>query len=222
MSEHRPMSNGVSESNVALDERLRGLFRPPPEERLARIAGDAVQAVSAPPPPHRKLVFRRFAAAAAVLGGIVGIWLIGRTVGPAPGDGYTPPAWQSLGTAYHEWLAEGFEPMWVCADDREFIDSFRSTYYQGLVLDELPRGTTALGLSYCNSISARTTALLATVDGVPVVVFIDRIERDHPQPTPAGLHLHRRQIGRLILYELSPREEPAVLPWFLNPDGGGS
>ncbi len=217
MSEHRTTSNGDRQSNVVLDERLRGLFRPPPAERLAWIAEDAVRAMSEPPPLHRKRVFRRFAAAAAVLGGVVGIWLVGRTLAPAPG-GYTPPAWQSLATAYHDWLAEGFEPMWVCADDLEFIDSFRTTYRQGLVLDELPRGTAALGLSYCNSISTRTTALLATVDDVPVVVFIDRIERDHPQPTPAGLYLHRRQIDRLILYELSPREEPAVLPWFLNPD----
>ena len=220
MNEHRPTTNGLSESHTALDERLRGLFQPPAEERLARIAERAVQDVFAEPPRQRTRVFRRLAAAAAIAGGIVGIWLIGRTVGPTPGDSYTPPAWQSLGTAYHEWLAEGFEPMWVCADDREFIDSFRTTYHQGLVLDKLPRGTAALGLSYCNSISARTTALLATVDDVPVVVFIDRIERDRPQPTPAGLYLHRRQIDRLILYELSPRKEPAVLPWFLNPDHG--
>ena len=219
MNDHRPTTNDVTESDRGLDERLRRLMQPPPEERLARIADRAVQDVlpTRPRGGHRR-VLGQLAAAAAVLGGVVGIWLIAQNFRAGPSDGYTPPAWQSLETAYNDWVADGFEPMWVCADDREFVDTFRATYQQGLLLGPLPQGTTALGLAYCNSISSRTTCLLATVDGIPVAVFVDRVERDYPQPQPDRLHLHRRQIDRLVLYELSPAEQPAVLPWFVNPD----
>jgi len=201
-------------------------MQPPPREHLAAIAQRAVHASSPIRAPRGGTrVLRRLAAAAAVVAGVVGVWLIGQSLRPpasSPPGGYTPEPWRSLETAYNDWLADGFEPMWICADDREFVDTFRETYYQGLLLGALPQGTTALGLSYCNSISSRTTCLLATVDGTPVVVFVDRVERDRPQPQPEGLHLHRRRIDKLILYELSPVEQPAVLPWFTNPDDEGS
>ena len=176
-----------------------------------------LQAASAPPPARHR--FGRLAVAAAVAGGLVGVWLIAQNVtSPRPGGGYQSQPWRAMQTVYHDLVTEGFEPLWVCKDDQEFADSFRSTYHQGLLLTEMPPGTTTLGLSYCNSLTARTTCLLATAGGEPVVVFVDRIERDQPQSAPEGLHLHRRQIDRLVLYELSPLEEPAVLPWFFNPD----
>ena len=225
MTDHRPTTNGVTESDRGLDERLRRLMQPPPEDRLAEIAHRAIREVSPTRTRFgRRRVLRQLAAAAAVVAGLAGVWLIGQSLAP-PGssrpEGYTPAEWRSLETAYNDWLADGFEPMWVCADDREFVDTFRITYHQGLLLGELPQGTTALGLSYCNSISSRTTCLLATVDDTPVVVFIDRVELDQTQPQPEGLHLHRRRIGRLVLYELSSAEQPVVLPWFKNPDGEG-
>ncbi len=226
MSDHRPTTNGVTESDRGLDERLRRLMQPPPEERLAQIAHRAVHEVSPTRPRYgRSPVFRRLAAAAAVAACVVGVWLIDQSLrqpASSPQGGYTPESWRSLETAYNDWLADGFEAMWVCADDREFADTFRATYHQGLLLGALPQGTTALGLSYCTSISSRTTCLLATVDGIPVVVFVDRVEVDHPQPQPEGLFLHRRRIDKLVLYELSPLEQPAVLQWFSNPDNKGS
>ncbi len=209
-------SNHTTEA--VLDERIRRLMKPPPEEHLARIAERAilqVQAESLSAPPRRRV--GRLAVAAAVAGGLVGVWLIGQNLSPDPPRYHAQP-WRAMQTVYHDLVSEGFEPLWVCKDDQEFADSFRSVYRQALLLAEMPPGTTTLGLSYCNSLTARTTCLLATAGGEPVVVFVDRIERDHPQPVPEGLHVHRRQLGRFVLYELSPLEEPAVLPWFFNPD----
>jgi hypothetical protein len=224
MSDHPTTTNGTTASNRALDERLRRLMQPPSQERLAAIADRAIHAVSPIRATRRSTpLLRKLVAAAAVAAAVVGVWLIDQSLRPpgsSPPGAYTPEPWRSLETAYNDWLADGFEPMWVCADDREFIDTFRTTYQQGLLLGSLPQGTTALGLTYCNSISSRTTCLLATVDGIPVAIFVDRVERDHPQPQPEGLHLHRRRIDRLVLYELSPVEQPAVLPWFTNPDDG--
>ena len=43
MSDHRPTTNGVTESDRGLDERLRRLMQPPPDEHLAQIAHRAIQ-----------------------------------------------------------------------------------------------------------------------------------------------------------------------------------
>lgn len=228
MSDRHPTTNGVTESFPAwgLDERLRRLMQPPPEDRLAEIAHRAILATSPTRARRdRTPVLRRLAVAAAIAACAVGVWLIGDTLrqpGSSSLSGYTPESWRSMETAYNDWLADGFRPMWVCADDQEFIGTFRATYHQGLLLGELPQGTTALGLSYCNTISSRTTCLLVTVNGTPVVVFVDRVEADHAQLQPAGLYLHRRRIDRLVLYELSPLGQAAVLQWFVNPDDEGS
>ncbi len=208
-----------SSTEALLDERLRRLMQPPSQEHLAKIAERAIlQAALTPPRPRRRV--GRLAVAAAVAGGLVGVWLIAQNLVPArPREGaYQAQPWRAMQTVYRDLVNEGFQPLWVCKDDQEFADSFRSVYHQALLLAEIPPHTTTLGLSYCNSLTARTTCLLATAGGEPVVVFVDRIERDQPQTAPEGLYLHRRQIGRLVLYELSPLEEPAVLPWFFNPD----
>jgi hypothetical protein len=209
-------SNNSTET--LLDERLRRLMQPPPAERLAKIAERAIlQAASAPPPARRR--FGRLAVAAAVAGGLVGVWLIAQNISPnRPRGGYQSQPFRAMQTVYDDLISEGFQPLWVCKDDQEFADSFRSVHHQALLLAEMPPGTTTLGLSYCNTLTARTTCLLATAGGEPVVVFVDRIERDYQQPIPEGLRLHRKEIDRLVLYELSPLEEPAVLPWFFNPD----
>jgi hypothetical protein len=120
---------------------------------------------------------------------------------------------------YGDTVAAGFEPAWVCADDREFALTFKSLHHQGLLLADPPPQIETLGLLYCNSITHRTIGVLFRVDGKPVIVFVDQVERDAVQPRPfVGLNVFRRQIGRLVLYELSPLAEPSVLPLFYDPD----
>ncbi len=213
-------SNHAAEA--LLDDRLRRLMRPPPEQHLAEIAHRAIrQACPDAVTRHLRIPPRRLAIAAALTGAVLGTWLIGQVLGPAqqPTPAYQLQPQRSMHTVYLDTVAEGFLPLWVCADDREFAQTFRAVHYQGLVLGELPPGTTALGLAYSNSLTPRTTCVLAAVGDERVMVFVDRIERDRPQTAPEGMHLHRRQIDRLVLYELSPLEEPALLPWFRNPDG---
>ncbi len=204
-----------------IDEALRRLIRPPSEDRLRAIAEDAVRKVAST--RRRPSVRRRgLAVAAAVVFAVGGGWQLYQALRPAasPGGTYQRQPWRSLHQVYGDWLVDGFRPAWVCADEREFAASFRSVLDQGLRLGELPAGTTVLGLSYCHSITPQTTCLLARADGRPVVVFVDRLERDTPQPDPPGLRLFRRQVGQLVLYELTPLEEAAVLPSFINAEPG--
>ena len=58
------------------------------------------------------------------------------------------------------------------------------------------------------------------MNGEPVIVFIDRVERDSGQTVDetSGLNLFNRRLGLLVLYELSPLEKPALLELFYDPN----
>ena len=106
MSDHRPTTNGVTESDRGLDERLRRLMQPPPDEHLAQIAHRAIQEVSPTRARYgRRRVLGQLAAAAAVVAGLAGSWLIGQSLRPprsGPPRAYTPGPWpfpQPAGTA---------------------------------------------------------------------------------------------------------------------------
>jgi hypothetical protein len=89
-----------------------------------------------------------------------------------------------------------------------------------MLLAELPEDVVALGLSYSNTISPRTMLLLTEVAGESVLVFIDRRDTDDERSLFRGddIHLFRRNVGDLVLYELSPFENRRVIDYFFNPD----
>ncbi len=73
-----------------------------------------------------------------------------------------------------------------------------------------------VGLTYCGGLSRYTTTMLARVDGQPVMVFVDRRENDEqivPPDPKTGLHLFRKELGDLVLYELTPFAEPRVMEY---------
>ena len=53
-----------------------------------------------------------------------------------------------------------------------------------------------------------------------VVVFVDKLKRDtHPElPAESNLYIHRKVVGQLVLYEVSPLDEPHVLDLFFIPE----
>jgi hypothetical protein len=69
------------------------------------------------------------------------------------------------------------------------------------------------GLTYCGGLSRYTTTMLARVDGSPVMMFVDRADADtHPVlPVNSKLHLFRKELGPLVLYELTPLDHPHVM-----------
>jgi hypothetical protein len=112
---------------------------------------------------------------------------------------------------------------WQCADDEEFADTFRNHLGQRLVLSALPDGARALGLAYCHSLSPQSICLVGEVDGRTVVVLVDRVEADRPQARPnVLLNLFRREVGRLVLYEITPHDRPALLEHLEDPGRSGS
>ncbi len=206
-----------------IDQAFRRLFQPPSAKEVPVVITDLRESEPYTLPPTTKrdwgAVPRRLAVAAALVAGLFGSWLIWNAVGPKGSGGYGE--WRSFETVYADAVANDMKPEWTCDTEPEFADSIRNHFGQAAVIPfELPDGMVALGLAYGNSISRRTVYLLAEVNDQPVIVFIDRVEADQG-PTvdeSSGLNLFKRRLGRLVLYELSPLEKPALLQLFYDPD----
>lgn len=120
---------------------------------------------------------------------------------------------------YRRKVAAGFKPYWVCKDAQEFASSFATRFGQPLLLKALPADVAATGIDLSHTLTTETLAVLMDVKRQPVVILVDRLEADsHPENRDPSLHVHRRVIGRLVLYEVSPFDKAATLDLFYNPD----
>ncbi len=153
-------------------------------------------------------------AAVVVLAGVAAWVWFGEPSTP-PGSTYRTPQTVVVAEVYDLALAGGFEPDWVCETDQEFRDTFQAHLGQALSLRDLPDDRVALGLSYLARAYTQSVYLLAEAQGQPVLVFFDResMLRHYELHPPAGLHLHRGRVGRLVVLELSPLEEAAFLDY---------
>ena len=125
---------------------------------------------------------------------------------------------QPLTEIYETCVAGGFQPYWICEDDAVFAETFRRRQGVSLELRDLPPGSSMAGLSYLAGLSRESTSMLAHVDGHPVIVFVDRVERDWRPPVGkdarTGLHVFRTERDGLVLYEVTPLAEPHFLDSF--------
>ena len=212
------------EIQTEIDQAMERLFQPSSVERIpignADLHGSEPYQLPSTAMRDWGAVPRRLAVAAALVAGVFGGWLTWNALQPSSvSNPYGP--WRSIEVVYADSVANGMKPEWTCDNELEFAVSIRDHFGQAAVISfELPDGMAALGLAYCNSISRRTVYLLAEVNDEPVIVFIDRVEADQglTLDESSGLNLFHRQIGRLVLYELSPLEKPALLELFFDPD----
>ena len=109
--------------------------------------------------------------------------------------------------------AQGSNADWECKDEAEFIKTFQDKLGQGLKLTHTPDHVEIRGLKYAKVISPYTVVLCAKVDCRDAFVLVDVLAADKPLPLRerSRLHLFRREIGKLVLYELTPLEKPRLL-----------
>lgn len=192
---------------------------PPPLELPAITDPIAESPIHAPAIAGRvgKPWLRRFAIAAMLLGGIYGAWIAWPLLNPPIDSSSSPsiaPKVLTASAAYNSEVASGFEPDWVCANDEEFINTFKDRLGQGLVMKPATDRAHMLGLDYAKVLSPLTITMLGKVDDQPVLVIIDRTASDKPDSVNAdlgGLNAFRREIGSLVLYEITPLDAPAIL-----------
>jgi hypothetical protein len=206
------------ELQTQVDESLRRLFAPaaPPSNLLSQLRESAPAELVVNRMWRRRATLAVIVTAATIVWGVVAWQFFARGTETTI---YNPN--QPLATIYAMRVADGFRPTWVCEDKHEFAATFFARQGQGLLLADMPEGAKMEGLTYCGGISRYTTTMLSRVDKLPVMVFVDRASADtHPTAPSAatGLHLFRKELGPLVLYEISPLDHPSVMDYLYLAD----
>lgn len=120
--------------------------------------------------------------------------------------------------AYSSIVAAGFKPYLICTDEQEFIEYTHRTLGVGLRVRPF-EGLALIGWNKDGDVlSEDTDALLATVDGTQVIVFMDKQSNKRPLPAnAAGLNTFHRDLAGLTLIEVTPLSEPKLLNNFEKP-----
>lgn len=181
------------EMQSSIDESLRRLFHEP-----ARLAIT---------PARRQWSFRWVpwaAAAALLLAGLVSwrLWTIA----------HRPDV---LGPLYKNTVASGFQPEVVCTTDDEFANWSRAYLRQALYVTSRPADVQYVGWNKGRIISPISGVLLVKVGGEPVIVVLEREDRQTVVPgkiADPSLHRFERHIGDVVLYEVTPKDHASILP----------
>ncbi len=219
------------QAQSAIDVSLRRIFAPPSNGRLrpifAVLPGADAEAdgpaasdgdTAADPASGRTAARRRTWRIVAAPLGIAALLIAGVLIYqyslPAPVEPVSGLRRQTFGEVYEQTLASGFKPQYVCEDDQDFAVSFYLRLQQGLHVDR-PEHINWVGVSRAETkiITTRTHYILVRVNGTPVLVFVDILEQDNDKANkvPPDLHVFRRAMDNLVLYEVTPLDSPKVL-----------
>ena len=199
------------------DSLARAFVAPAPEKVMGpvRTAQSSASRWSIP-----RLLRSRWVALAASLLLVLGVWSAWRATRPGKFGGYDElPVRYTMEMVYRMETQKGFKPQWVCDTEREMATTYWQQLDQPLAVP-IPAEKKGWGLSYFNTFSPKTVVLLAKVNDTPVMVFADRAEKDTRELPSAesNLHAHRKQIGDVVLYEVSPLPQPHLLDEFYVPN----
>jgi hypothetical protein len=207
----------------------RAIAQLPPAEHnghpaLERAASVTLVGKSKPAPARRRQPFMRgWLAIAAMITLFIGVpsafWLWHDTIFP-PRSPYAVGRAEPLDVLYREQVTKGFKPDWVCNDQREFASYFAGRLGQPLMIHDAPAGAAMLGLSYTGGVTPSSMGMLGTANGKSVLVVVDQVSNDAKaqMKQPGDLKLFKRKIGSLMLYEITPLEEPKLLEMFYQPE----
>lgn len=212
----------------AIDAALRGQFVPPAPDRLlamVRAADKAPVAVRS----RQRGIPRWLAAAACILVLIGSTWWLARTGHiPGWGDGRrvvtnprrSPPfAGPSVIEVHERLVAAGYKPTLETQDVRAIASTIWRRTGQGLAPSNLPAGAQLLGISETPCLSEHSLALLMRVNGQPLSIIVDKLENDRLYCVSAPMEItpFRREVGSLVIYEVTPHGKPLVYDRFIDP-----
>ncbi len=174
----------------------------------------------APPPRPLRLTWLPFAAAIALALGLATYFLALRPPSfPDPSKlraSATPTIFE---TTYHQIVNAGLVPEVVCTTDDAFRDWMDKQFQTPSIINPKPQALTLVGWSYPKGMPGYVGALLATQSDRPTIVFIQQLSPGAtpvPPPHDPALQQHFRQYRGLLLYQLSPKGTPNLLPAFVR------
>jgi len=158
----------------------------------------------------------RLAIAAVLVLTVVSMWVLFQSILPTPSSNpYGPQAYRPIEEVWHDTLAAGFEPLWQCRTDRQFVTEMWRRLGAGAILEsDLPTGVSMAGLSFANTISEGTMVMLGHYRDEPILLFVDRLANDTDVRLPdasSGLNTYRREVPPLVIYEVSQLDEPHLM-----------
>ncbi|CAN5561015.1 hypothetical protein BH09PLA1_BH09PLA1_00820 [soil metagenome] len=170
---------------------------------------------------RRKFVRMPLAIAAAIVFLICGPFVVWNAweYFQQPKVTLVPRTVKPLDVAYRAEVDSGFHCDWECKSQSEFAAYFATGFGQPLQMKDPPAEVASIGLKYTGGITPYTISYMAKVNGQPVMVFADKLDSDPGQvlANAKGLHIFKRTIGSLVLYEVSPLKEPKLLDLFYQP-----
>lgn len=116
--------------------------------------------------------------------------------------------------AYQNEVSAGMRPYEVCTTPEAFATYTKDRLGTALNVQPLP-GLTLIGWNYGQRVfSDQTVSLLATYEGKPVVILMDKAKCGRPTSAPTELAESSRVVGGVLLHELRPQGTPSVLDQF--------
>ena len=126
---------------------------------------------------------------------------------------------RQLATLYEDTVDRGFKPYYVCDDPDRFAAEFEKRQGVPLRLGKMPEHKQMVGISYIGGVSRKTTSMLGSVNGKPVLVFVDNLSDDDEQMRSQvgkhdGYHVSRATKDGLVFYEISEYEDAQLIEYF--------
>jgi anti-sigma factor RsiW len=128
---------------------------------------------------------------------------------------------------YRRLVATGWTPDFVCSSDAEFIAAVEKRLSMSVLIPMATVGVRLDGWGYSTDyggtpVGKSTMYLMATVGEKPVLVLMERASRDRADVALSNqgknaLHLFRRRVGGVVLYEVTPWAEERVIPAAVKP-----
>lgn len=169
------------------------------------------------------------AGLAAVIAWRVGLLPGGGGSGGGGGTNTSPYARLTPEGIYREAAAGNFTPAWRCETDQQFIDAVVDKLRRPILLPIATPGVEIVGWSYSDvtkpAVSSGSMWLYVNTADGPTVVIVDRLDRERTSGRLAAggapeFRSFRREIGGLVLYEITKGEAPRVIEHFVVPDAG--
>lgn len=128
---------------------------------------------------------------------------------------------RSLDGSYRQLVRDGFKPGLDCATESELAAEVSKRAGQTVRVARTPAGVQWLGLpSHCG-IPFEGAIVMAKVDGREALLMVGPASDNEVQTVPwhSKLHLFRRDVGPLVVWEATPLKQPRLLDAVTLPQG---